>query len=55
MISASTLRGLAAYLQREAARRAEGKHPGVVRLRDDEIAALAALIRRENGETEARP
>ena len=41
------LRSTLAYLEREAARRAKGTHPGMMRLRDDELAAVVALIRRE--------
>lgn len=42
---ASTL----ALLEREAARRAKGTHPGMMRLQDDELSALLELLRREVG------
>ncbi len=42
----SALTSLAAYIEREAARRAKGGHPGMIRLRDDELAELLALLRR---------
>ena len=41
------LRSTLAYLEREAARRAKGAHPGMMRLQDDELVALLALLRRE--------
>ena len=50
----SALSSFMAYLEREAARRAKGTPAGVVKLRDEEIAALIRLIRRELA-TEARP
>lgn len=47
MSTSDPLRAFAAYLRREAKRRAEGAHPGVVRLRDDELAALLVLLKQE--------
>ncbi len=43
------LRSTLAYLEREAARRAKGSHPGMTRLADDELQALLELLRREVG------
>ncbi|WP_237482644.1 hypothetical protein [Lichenibacterium dinghuense] len=43
------LRSTLALLEREAARRAKGTPAGTTRLRDDELAALVALLRREAG------
>lgn len=45
------LRSTLAYLEREAARRAKGTHPGMMRLHDAELAALLDLLRREVGTT----
>ena len=50
----SPLRSTLAYLEREAARRAKGTHPGMMRLADDELAALVEVLRREVGTVEAR-
>jgi len=51
----SALTSLAAYIEREAARRAKGGHPGMIRLRDGELAELLAILRREaNGKTVRR-
>lgn len=44
------LRSTLAYLEREADRRAHGAHPGMMRLHDEELADLVALLRRELGE-----
>lgn len=43
------LRSTLALLERETARRAKGSHPGMMRLADDELAALLAVLRREVG------
>ena len=51
----SALTSLTAYIEREAARRAKGGHPGMIRLRDDELAELLTLLRREvSGQTVQR-
>ena len=47
------LRSTLAMLEREAARRAKGTHPGMMRLADDELAALVEVLRREVGEAAA--
>jgi len=41
------LRSTLAYLEREAARRAKGGHPGMIRLDTDELDAIMAVLRRE--------
>ena len=41
------LRSTLAYLEREAARRAKGTHPGMMRFSDAELTAVMALLRRE--------
>lgn len=43
------LRSTLAMLEREAARRAKGTHPGMMRLDDAELAALLEVLRREVG------
>lgn len=43
------LRSTLGLLERETARRAKGSHPGMMRLADDELAALLELLRREVG------
>lgn len=43
------LRSTLAYLEREAARRAKGTHPGMIRLQDDELQDLVKVLRREVG------
>ena len=43
------LRSTLAYLEREAARRAKGSPPGMMRLDDAELGALLDLLRREVG------
>ena len=43
------LRSTLALLEREAARRAKGTHPGMMRLDDAELAALLEVLRREVG------
>ena len=45
----TALRSTLALLEREAARRAKGTHPGMMRLQDDELAALVDVLRREVG------
>ena len=49
------LRSTLALLEREAGRRAKGSHPGMMRLADDELAALLAVLRREVGTAPAEP
>ncbi len=46
---ATPLASTLALLEREAARRAKGTHPGMMRLADDELGALLELLRREVG------
>ncbi len=46
---AAPLHSTLALLEREAARRAKGTHPGMMRLADDELAALLDVLRREVG------
>ena len=46
---AAPLHSTLALLEREAARRAKGTHPGMMRLQDDELAALLDVLRREVG------
>ncbi len=46
---ATPLHSTLALLEREAARRAKGTHPGMMRLQDDELGALLELLRREVG------
>ncbi len=41
------LRSTLAYLKREAARRAKGGDPGMIRLDTDELDAIVAVLRRE--------
>lgn len=41
------LRSTLAYFEREADRRAKGAHSGMMRLHDDELGDLVALLRRE--------
>ncbi|WP_237483014.1 hypothetical protein [Lichenibacterium dinghuense] len=43
------LRSTLALLEREAARRAKGTHPGMMRLDDAELAALLEVLQREVG------
>ena len=43
------LRSTLTYLEREAARQAKGVHPGMIRLHDDELAALVEVLRRKVG------
>ena len=43
------LRSTLALLEREAARRAKGTHPGMMRLDDTEPGALLDVLRREVG------
>lgn len=43
------LRSTLAYLDREAARRAKGAHPGMMRFQDDELRDLIAILQREVG------
>lgn len=43
------LRSTLGLLEREAARRAKGTHPGMMRLDDAELGALLNLLRREIG------
>ena len=43
------LASLLAYAERESARRAKGTPAGTTRLRDDELAALVEVLRRELG------
>ena len=45
----SPLRATLALLERESGRRAKGSHPEMMRLHDDELAALLELLRREVG------
>ena len=45
----TALRSTLALLEREAARRAKGTHPGMMRLDDTELAALVDVLRREVG------
>ncbi len=49
----TALRSTLALLEREAARRAKGTHPGMMRLDDTELAALVDVLRREVGVVEA--
>ena len=49
------LRSTLALLERETGRRAKGSHPGMMRLADDELAALLAVLRREVGTAPAEP
>ncbi len=48
-VPTAALRSTLAYLERETARRAKGGSPGMIRVRDDELGALVALLRREVG------
>lgn len=48
------LRSTLGLLEREAARRAKGTHPGMMRLQDDELAVLLDVLRREVGTVEAQ-
>ena len=41
------LRSTLAFFEREADRRAKGSHPGMMRLHDNELGDLVALLRRE--------
>ncbi len=50
---ATPLRSTLALLEREAARRAKGTHPGMMRLDDAELSALLDVLRRELGTVEA--
>ncbi len=50
---AAPLRSTLALLEREAARRAKGTHPGMMRLDDAELGALLELLRREVGTEDA--
>ncbi len=49
----TALRSTLALLEREAARRAKGTHPGMMRLDDAELSALLDVLRRELGTVEA--
>lgn len=60
MTKPDPLRSLLAYVRRESERRAKGAHPGMTRLRDDELAALRVLFEQIFAEpelvaSEARP
>ncbi len=46
---AAPLLSTLALLEREAARRAKGTHPGMMRLQDDDLVALLDVLRREVG------